>query len=282
MTKLWMAPSEWEHLVPKSVGKDRANHIADYCSGGSKSMIVERKSNGDISAHCFRCGGVGFVPAVRHYSHPAAASAAVPSSTRTSAWNSYPPDATGEWGRFSPEARRWLVEGGVTSVISDARGVQWSDSTGKLYLPVTQGSRITTGHKNVGWVERGFSPKSYYTRVIDKENFYGYYPQVDAEVGVGNICVLVEDVISGWRCSEVVDTFSIMGVHPSPALIGRVLKERYREAVVFLDGDNPTVRMKAREIGKRLPFVRTRIVETGQDPKSYSREELARLLLTTS
>jgi DNA primase len=71
----------------------------------------------------------------------------------------------------------------------------------------------------------------------------------------------------------------LLGVSIKPQAIEAILKAGYEEAVVFLDGDNPQVRMAARAIAKRLPFLRTRIVETGTDPKDYSKEELSCLIL---
>lgn len=89
--------------------------------------------------------------------------------------------------------------------------------------------------------------------------------------------VIVEDLISAIKCSQVVDSIAILGVHPSSYVVEKILKEGYKRAFVFLDGDNPVVRMKAREIGKRLPFVETVVIETGKDPKEHTVEELREL-----
>jgi hypothetical protein len=274
---LWMDTSEWTDYVPENVGSVRVNHDATYCSGDSKSMIVERKENGDIAAHCFRCGGRGFIRATPYFVAP------TPHGVRTmprydaSGKFRLPDDASGEWGAYPREVRAWLGSGGITSVINDKHGFQWSDSRASLFMPVRQGSRITSGFKTVGLVERKFNPKAYWTRTEDKDSFFAYYPTAD-----GKTVVMVEDVVSAIRVSEVCDCVALMGVHAKPAVIERVLQDGYRECVVFLDGDNATVRMKAREIGRHLPFMATRVVETGKDPKSYSREELSKLLLTTT
>ena len=39
--------------------KIRVNHDVPDCYGTSKSMIIERKTNGDVTAYCFRCGKSG-------------------------------------------------------------------------------------------------------------------------------------------------------------------------------------------------------------------------------
>lgn len=104
---------------------------------------------------------------------------------------------------------------------------------------------------------------------------YGHY------IKGTEVLTLTEDTISALRCSEICDTMSLLGVNIKPRMIEEIAKAGYKEVVIFLDGDNPRVRMAARKIAKRLPFLRTRIVETGSDPKHYSPEELECLILTS-
>lgn len=109
----------------------------------------------------------------------------------------------------------------------------------------------------------------------DWSNMFGHF------VRGSKVLTLTEDTISALRCSEICDTMSLLGVNIKPRMIEEIAKEGYTDVVIFLDGDNPRVRMAARKIAKRLPFLRTRIVETGNDPKHYSREELECLILTS-
>lgn len=142
----------------------------------------------------------------------------------------------------------------------------WSDAAQKLYLPITNPTLV-------GYVERGFDPKHYRVRLSDPENAYGLYQPYRGET-----VALVEDVLSAWRVSSVVDSMAILGVHISPAMQCRLMADGYTKAIVFLDGDNATVRMKARAIRSRLPFLSCRVVETGKDPKHYTHTELTELL----
>lgn len=273
----WMPRSEWEHLVPESVGKIRANHKGESCSGDSDSLIIERRSDGSVSAHCFRCGGSGFIGPAGYFKPPVRLYESSDGGgdghvSETGLW--LPDDASGEWGAFPVEAKKWLLDARISPVIIADRGFMWSDSKAALYIPVQQEGDSAFGRKIVGHAVRLFNPKGYFTKTNDKDNFYGYYK---APVETDTV-VLVEDVLSAIRVAEVVDSISLMGVHVKPAVLSRVLTGGYKRAIIFLDGDNPQVRMKAREAAKRLSWLPTRIVETGTDPKRHSKEELDKLL----
>lgn len=269
---------DWLPFAPEKRGSVRVNHNSSDCSGGRDSMTITRYEDGGLFAYCFRCGGRGYHNPTRHFKSATtlasggSSSSAIPSGKRSSP----PGDSTGEWGRFPRVAREWLMAGGVSAVISDAQGFLWSEEKEKLWIPVRQYSKITTGSKLVGWIERGFNPKSYLTRTDNKEEFYGYY-LTDNVINNGKI-VIVEDVISALKCSQVVDSIAITGVHPKESVIAAILKNGYKQAYIFLDADNPTVRMKAREIPKRLPFVASRVIETGRDPKHHSIQEIEELI----
>lgn len=275
-----LSPSEMSEIVNVNelrIGERiRLNHSSHDCKGGSEAAILSRNDDG-YSFFCFRCGCRGFAGVAKYYTRPAPRGEGVArcSGMATAA----PDDAHGEWRGWPGDVREWLTKAGMNDDRTSRYGIVWSDREESLWIPVRQYSRITTGFKHVGYVKRGFNPKSYLTKTHDKDEFYGYYVK-DTE-GVEDACetvVLVEDVISAIRVSEVIDCISIMGVHPKPATVSKVLTEKYKNAIVFLDGDNPTVRMKARQIGKRLPFVNVRVVDIGKDPKHCTKHELEGLL----
>lgn len=270
-----LSTSEWEHLVPSSVGSVRVNHRSDRCSGDSDSMIVERRKNGDLAAHCFRCGGRGFIRGVAYYTPPTKPTTNPDASSGVVAAGVYiPADCHSEWRGFPAECRRWLTEAGIDSTIVTNNEFKWSDSTECLYIPVWQESKITVGHKLVGYVQRFFNPKSYLTRTNDKANFYGHY----VHSATTDTVVVVEDVLSAIRCAMVHDSLALLGVALKPEAISKLLTCGYKRAIIFLDGDNPQVKMAARAIAKRLFFMEVSIIETGRDPKEYSIDELREML----
>lgn len=264
---------EWEHHVPKSVGRIRANHTTASCTGGSDSLLVERKADGSSSAYCFRCGGSGWRSADPYYV-PLAERRTSDSRRIGVAATAAPDDATGEWGAFPKEVKAWLLDAHFTPVIIKDNGLVWSDKTSSLYIPVRQ--YTDGGYTHHGWVVRQFNPKGYYTRTDDIEGFYGYYKAKD--VIDNSTVVLVEDTLSAIRVAELYDAIALLGVNIKPAVLSHILRSGYKRAVIFLDGDNTTVRLQARKIAKRLSWLDTKLIETGTDPKHYTKEELDTLL----
>lgn len=123
-----------------------------------------------------------------------------------------------------------------------------------------------------GYVRRKFNPKTYNVMRIEQEPLWGLYrgPEV-APPWVGNRkpVVIVEDVLSAWRVSEVVDSIALCGTELHSAVITALFNEGYTDAVVWLDADNPIVRAKARKIANRINgLCWTHMIETGSDPKN--------------
>lgn len=139
----------------------------------------------------------------------------------------------------------------------------------ELFIPIMNDGR------RVGWQARRFDGerRKYDTIREDKDSFFCHHTTGSSTV------VLVEDALSALRCSEICDSIGMLGVHLSPAMLRAIMDKRYTEAVVFLDGDNAQVKLAARKLVTRLPFLRTKLVETGKDPKEYSKEELECLIL---
>lgn len=271
--RYFIPKEEWLHLVPEKPSRIRVNHVAPDCHGGRDSMVVERKKDGQLIAFCFRCNRRGFTNPPRSFVSPSKAHGAVhPSPSRVAV--TPPDDCTSEWGAYPREAREWLLRGGVDAEKARHHGIQWCESGHQLWIPARQHSRVTTGYKDSGYVLRGFNPKSYYTRTNDKDNMYGYYV---SDV-INNTIIIVEDIISAIKCSQAADSIALLGTHAKPAVVEQILKEGYKKAFVFLDADNPQVRMKAREIPKRLPFVECKIIETGSDPKYLTKEQIEELI----
>lgn len=166
---------EWLDYAPDKPGRVRVNHTSPDCVGGRESMIVERKDDGTANAYCFRCGGGGYHSPVRHFKPPRkAGDSGLASPVISSGSRCTPPrDASGDWRAFPRVAREWLMGGGVSAVISREQGFLWSEETERLWIPVRQYSKVTTGSKLVGYVERGFSPKSYLTRTSHRNEREG-------------------------------------------------------------------------------------------------------------
>jgi len=260
--------------APSSTGVERVNHTSDYCVGDSKSMIVERKENGDISAHCFRCGGDGFYSTIPYYQD---------SDTKRRRFKGenvgtgnlvvggllLPDDARED--RFPSPVYDWISKSGVTKEIIEHEQFLWSDEESTLYIPVRQLNDLK-GYA----IKHFFSDLRYTNQTLDKPSFFGYYrKELDKP---STSVVIVEDVLSGLRCKEISDTLVCLGTSLKDSAVWLMMQQGYKKAFVFLDADNPTVKQEARRIKKKLSFLQVKIVETGKDPKYHSKQELEKLL----
>ncbi len=271
MTRL--ARSEWEAYVPENVGKVRANHSTAMCSGGSPSMIVERKDNGWCSAFCFRCGGSGSYRPDACYVTPEKSSTHAGGVHRVHGYTAeVPTDCTTNWGAIPLGGRQWLAKGKLTPIRAGAHGVGWSDSRESLVLPVTQ-----YGH-HVGWVERRLDPKWVRNWAFDasKDLFAFLVPDSVST----NALVIVEDIVSAYRVHDAgYAVVALLGTYMKPSVFSAILNYKPQHVVIFLDADNSQVRINTRVIRKRLDvFTTTKVVETGSDPKYCTEAELNTLL----
>lgn len=268
-----MTLEEFEHLAPAYVGSVRANHTSDTCSGGRDSMIVTRKSDGTVNAHCFRCGAWGLHLPSSYRRSVAEIRGGIGRCDEAASHRTVrgKPESGGAAGyRACPiVVRAWLAEAHITGE-AETRGFEWFDKDNHLYIPVLKSDVL------VGWARRSFNPKDYRpVMLVESSKFFAHYASTEA----GTV-VLCEDVLSAYRCfrDTMHDSIALMGTEIKDSIIQTVMEKGYHTAIVFLDGDNPTVRMKARKIAKRLPFLNTRIIEDGRDPKRHSPGELSCLL----
>lgn len=163
------------------------------------------------------------------------------------------------------------MKAGITPVITDTHGFLYSAGSQELFIPVRNNGVL------VGWVVRCFAEdgRKYDTITEDSSKFFGFYPSSGKKI------VIVEDVLSALRVAPICDSITVLGVFLKPEALSVIANSGYEEAVIFLDGDNSQVKMAARRMATRLsPFLRTRIIETGKDPKLHTDEELRCLILT--
>lgn len=268
---------EYMPFAPEHVGIVRANHQSDYCVGDSLSMIVERKDDGSVAAHCFRCGSGGYSFPRLHYRDAnqvregASARRARTEGLLVVGGLSVDADASSDYERFPAGARTWLSRAGLTKEKVNREDFLWSEDSHTLYIPVRQLDNL------VGYVLRQFEGENRYrTLALDKSNFFGYYRSAIDKPS--STVVIVEDVLSGLRVSQICDTIVALGTNLMPAAVSTILRHKYENAVIFLDADNGVVRSEARRMAKKLPFLNVRHVEVGRDPKYHSDEQLRTLI----
>ena len=275
MSKPRLRPAEFVHLAPETPGFVRVNHASPLCQGDSKSLRIVRKADGAIAADCYRCGATGYVPPSGHY-RPSQRRVEDDETKDVDGFE-LPADATTDVRRWPAAAGAWLAKAGLGAEALARDGAQWSESTQTLYLPVLQ-ETSAFGQKLVGWVLRGFDPKRYLTLTSQPASLWALRRGPDGHSGPGGTLVIVEDVLSAMRVAELTDALALLSVAIKPSAVAWVARERYKEAVVFLDGDNSEVRKAARVVARQLSFLPVRIIETGQDPKLLPKAELDKLI----
>jgi hypothetical protein len=277
----YLRKEEFLPYAPDSRGTVRIAHNSDYCSGSSASMLIERRDDGNVSAHCFRCGSGGF-HRQRPYYNPDETRRKLADGARGGDEESnvvviggieLPPDAATQFRDFDVRAQRWLSRSGLLASALDNEGFLWYGDKEELYIPVRQLGDLK------GFVKRSFKEGMvrYKTVTNWKPTFYGYYRETPSAARRGTL-VLTEDTLSALRVAEVADSLSLLGTGLTNGMITRIVREGYKDVAIFLDADNSIVRKASRDIAKKLPHVRARMIETGQDPKYYSRDQLRSLI----
>lgn len=271
----YLNKDEYLHLAPEREGIVRVNHASPLCGGDSKSMLVERKENGDVAAHCFRCGSGGFVPSQPFYRRPSETSGREHDSFDGSVAIGglvLPRDVGNTVLEWPSAPRDWLARARLSIEDIEREGFLWSRERDALYIPVRQSDDLA------GFVIRKFSGEKherYKTLTLDKSRFFGYYP--NGELPTASI-VIVEDTLSALRVRRYSDSLALLTTSIKPPAIELLLRKGYDSAVIYLDADNSIVQREARAIARRLPFTKVRIIETGRDPKAETDDKLKQLL----
>lgn len=260
--------------APESTGKVRINHNSYDCSGESNSLVIERNTDGTISAKCFRCGRYGRY-SESFYSNSAAKKEAVHAASRTRhSYVTLPSDGSTELSEWrDSRARIRILRYGLTAKEIKDNGIVYSDKLRGIVFPCSDSSGM------VGYQVRTFDEElpKYYTKTIDPDRMVWYRRNTSNS----NACVLVEDVLSGIKTSRHLSTACLLGTELNAGTLARILEEGHREFIIYLDDDNPIVRAKQRVLKNKLELYGTvRIIHNrGVDPKELSNKELVEILL---
>ena len=267
----------------------RVNHVSSSCAGSSKSMLIRRNEDGaTINVKCFRCGGYGI------YSTKATLKSKIFGGASTGSGEGNERELQVSTGRdeaverynllsrggvrnveeWSPKARLWINKYGLTDKEIQDNGIFYSNDDRRIILPVYGADDV----------------QSYQTRKVYDEDTRPKYLSYTITSGIhliparsgrtDSIC-LVEDTISGIKCSRYVDTLVLHTTNLSQEHKKFLLKSKYDKHIIFLDDDNLTVKKNTLRIKKWLDkFSYTKLVQSGgRDPKEHSDSELIEILL---
>ena len=251
--------------------KVRVNHINSDCDGSSKSMLIERKDNGDISAYCFRCGGRGFYGSKTALKSKILGEASTTESHDANRSREIPSDAEADITAWPSAARVWLRRYGITDKeITDAR-ITYSASLNRLILPVFDNDGLAS-YQTRKVHDRDTAPKYLSVRNRNSPNTFGG--------GNGSTIVLVEDTVSGIKVARFFPTLVLNGTSLQDHHLKYIISGNFSCFYVWLDDDNPIVQKNALKIKKTLDKlgVCTVVHTDGKDPKEHTDDEIKEIL----
>lgn len=256
----------------------RINHEVTDCHGGSNSLKIERKDNGDISAYCFRCGRRGYhrvAPSLASLKARASASESSTSANRHVL--EIEPRCEREIARWSVPARAWIRKGRLTDEEVEHYGLCYDAVDDRVIIPQYDADGDLVGFQGRRISDGGSGPK--YLTKRDASNCVPFIID-DNCVCPSRRIVIVEDFLSGVRVGRFIPTLVLSGVKIHPYQIKHLMVAGYEEFVVWLDDDNAQVKKAQLQIKRSLDKVGKCLIYHGNgvDPKELSDDEIKEIL----
>ena len=234
---------------------------------GNDRLYIKRTDNGYIY-HCFHCGKSGGVRAAtiegaaprvkpRHTGvHGHGAGGKGYGDRRTT-----PSDCVKDWGGWHPRARGWVGKY-ITRAEVEENGLLYSPGLRRVVLPVYDSDGLV-GYQTRKILDEDDGPK-YQTFTLRPQDFYYYR---DGGSVQPTVC-LVEDMLSAIKCSRYMPAAALFGVSLKDTLLS-LLVSKHTKFLIFLDDDNPQVKLSAMRMKKRLDIFGECVIirGVGMDPK---------------
>lgn len=260
---------KWEEFVdhaPSNVGAARVNHTSERCSGESKSLRVERREDGTITAKCFRCGETGYY-APEHRRCTVKTEEKKASVSRfelgTLEYDSL------EWPMA---ASSWLYRYGITTKEITNNRIAYSALQKRIVLP-TVWKDETSGYQLRRIYDTDQGPKY----ITVQRNATPHMSITGSLTGL----VICEDIVSSIKISRVQKTMALLSTSIRPEHLAYVT-EMYDKFWIWLDMDNAQVIRGAVKLMKVLElFGSVKLLRTPKDPKYYNSDDIERLLYGT-
>lgn len=275
MKKQFLHKSEFLSYAPEVPGEQVHVH---HCKQGRNNdrMYVKRNNDGTVIAYCHHCGKTGlykddsFVKNIRNSN----------TYKKDSKIPELPADIVVNVRNWDKTTKLKLLGYGLTIKDLQRNNVLYCKSTRETIFPV-----LDKDNNYIGYISRDYSTDSTnklkYNKRYCTERYSPLILKPDKDNYNNKIIVLVEDYISGIRCSKYYDTVILMGTTLSKETKNKILNNGYERAIIFLDNDNSIVKNKALSMKQFLGtvlFEGASIVRTNKDPKDYSEEELKKVL----
>jgi len=281
---------EWKFLAePLSPGeKIRHNHQSDDCDGDSNSMIIERKENGDLAAHCFRCGKRGFysenIVGKRLFkeTHCPINTGVGDGGTRGNDVSVIPNecrDVLKDINEWPIEARVWVRRFGISDQECRDNDIYYSEGLSRIVIQKHDGEGLA-----------GCVTRRVYEYDLDSVKYRSYQDRptsiivpASSTAPLSDDClVLVEDMLSAIKVARNgLDCLCLYGTSLSDQSLAYISHRGYSRFIIFLDDDNSQVKRNGLKILRKLEKLgQGRIIKSnGRDPKEHSNQELREIFM---
>ena len=184
----------------------------------------------------------------------------ISASTPTKTVVTLPKDAS---FNLPAKCREWLDNFFVSPVESARWKFKWSQELGGLILPIYDDDEQLVCYQ----VRRFDNQKPKYLTFGKLDNFVPVYGEYD-----NGVIVIVEDIISARRVSEVCNATPLLGCHLSRSTASR-LSRGFDRCLLWLDSDKLNEANTFYQQYRNL-FTEMVVTSTPLDPKSYSSQQL--------
>lgn len=238
-----------------------------HCKEGKDNDRCYVTRRGDTTlVHCFHCGGSGSVRDRFSRVKSAKAKGKTDGKNSTVPPKRAPYDITYTPTEWSVDALGWVGGAGLTTGEISKYGIGYSPSRGRVYIPLMrEGTRV-------GWLARKIEADG--PKYLQwKEGEFAFFIN-----NGGDVCVIVEDILSAIKIGRKYSVIALLGTSLSGYALSKIAT-LFSEYVVWMDNDNPEVKMKQVQVKNILEdFADVRIVKTDKDPKEYSDEQIKNYL----
>ena len=174
------------------------------------------------------------------------------------------------------EGRLWLYSNGITDILLRKHNIGYSKRLRRVIMPIYDSEGTLVWYQCRALLD-GQVPK-YLQPSGDKAGLLFQSTPADTNKA-SNSLVVVEDIMSAIRVGEVWDTISLLGTKADTDQL--ITLSKYDHVVTWLDSDKAGKRGSAGIRQALSILTETRDVCTEHDPKTYSRQQIERILCMT-
>lgn len=267
----YLKKNEFVPYAPDEVGTVHIHHCKD--GKDNDRLFITRCEDGlTILAYCHHCGQRGY-----HNEANTANIQTLKASKASRGQLSYrggklPSDCENDKSSWPSPARFWLTRYNITDREVREYGLCYSKSHARVVLPVYDGDGLAL-YQTRKIFEQDTGPK--YLTYNNRANTL-WFSHISHK---SSTIVLCEDILSGIRLGRQWNAAAVLGTTLTDKSLN-LLVNNYSRFIIFMDDDNPDVRMKQLMLKNRLDmFGETTIIHSnGKDAKEHTDEELREVL----